>query len=404
MRIGILILVLILATGVGILLGQDPGYALFAYKGWTVEMPLWLTFAMILLSIIVILFGIYLFQAFFSLFHTLRIKWHHWHKTRARRQTAQGLLELAKGRWKNAERFLIQGATLSDTPLINYLSAAKAAEERGHLMSRDHYLKQALEHAEDSDWVVRLTKAQLQLKEGQLDDSLAILKQLYQQEPNNVQVLKYLCMVYEAQGDYPAVLILLPSLRKHAVFKAELLTQLEIKAYQRLLPKMMETDKKDGVQQILQFWKKAPSTIQSNTVLLAQYCSLLIDQGLDVEVEALLRTALKKGLDNHLIYLYGLIRHNTKKQMFFAETFLNESPNNPVLLLTLGKLCFSNQLFGKARDYLENSVSLKPSPEAYRELAHVYEKMGLTAKRDQCYKLGLSSATEGSIFLESLVS
>jgi HemY protein len=182
------------------------------------------------------------------------------------------------------------------------------------------------------------------------------------------------------------------------------LTQLEIKAYQTLLPKMIEVDKEDGIQRILQFWKQAPHEIQSNTILLAQYCSLLINQGLHSEVEALLRAALKKELDNHLIYLYGLITPNPKKQLVFAESFLNQAPNNPVLLLTLGKLCFATELWGRARDYLEKSVSLKESPETYRELAHVYDKMGFSDKRDQCYKQGLGCATEGSIFLESLVS
>lgn len=403
MRIGIFIVVLILATVAGIFLRQDPGYALLAYKGWTVEMPLWLMLAAVVCLVIVLLVGSYVLKMIFSTFDRIKTGWYEWHKKTARHQTAQGLLELAKGRWHYAERFLVKSAPFSDTPLINYLSAAKAAEEGGSLNRRDQYLRLASECDKDSNLAVLLTKAQLQLKAGQLEESLAILKKLHHQEPKNTQVLKYLCMVYETLGDYSSVLGLLPVLRKEKVFKTDSLDQLEIKAYQSLLPKIIGTNT-NGIQHILAFWKQAPASIQSNSILVAQYCSLLINQGLHTEADNALKIALKKGLDNHLIYLYGLIRNNPKKQLAFAESFLEQAPQNPVLLLTLGKLTLDNQLWGKAKDYLEKSISLKPTPEAYRTLAKVYDQMELPHKRDECYKQGLDCATEGSIFLESLVS
>ena len=392
MRIWLLIFVLILATGVGVLLHEDPGYALFAYKGWTVEMPLWIAILAMLVLFIVTLFGFSLVQRFFSTIDNIKTWWHYRHKKTARTQTDKGLLELAAGRWKNAERLLIKSAHFSETPLINYLSAAKAAEEMGAENRRDHYLEQASIYGEDSALAIGLTQAQLQLTEGQLDKSLKMLQQLYQQAPDNPKVLKYLYMAYEAKNDYEAIFKLLPALRKQSVFKIEVLDQLEIKLYQGLLPKILNEDPAKGIQHLLQFWKNIPRTTQNNPVLIAQYCRLLINQGLYSEADTVLKKALQKGLDNHLIYLYGLTKHQPKKQLAFAESFLPTNKDNAELLFTLGKLCIANQLWGKARDYLEQSLALKPTPEIYQELAKIYDQMGLHEKRDHCYKQGLLSA------------
>lgn len=405
MRMGVLFCILILATAAGILLRQDPGYALFAYKQWTMEMPLWLAILAILILIMLTILFSSLGHAFSNTVNHLQEMWHYRHIKMSRRQTDKGLIELAEGRWNNAERFLIKGAKYSDTPLINYLSAAKAAEESGSINRRDKYLQLASNFSEGSELAVGLTQAQLQFNEGQWGQSRDILEKLHQQEPNNVQILKYLSMVYEAEGDYQAILNLLPLLRKNQVMRSVFLDQLELKAYQSLLPKHMHAGKPgEGIQDTLHFWKKAPRHIRNNAVLLAEYCSLLINQGLHSEAEHLIKDALKKGLDNHLVYLYGVIKHDPKKQLAFAESFLSEAIDNSVLLLTLGKLAFANQLWGKARDYLEKSISLKPTPEAYQTLARVYDHMGLTEKQNQCYKNGLFCATEVPVFFESLIS
>jgi HemY protein len=48
----------------------------------------------------------------------------------------------------------------------------------------------------------------------------------------------------------------------------------------------------------------------------------------------------------------------------------------PSLLLTLGRLCLQNSLWGKARDYLENSLQVQRNPEACAELAQAFGSVG----------------------------
>ena len=53
------------------------------------------------------------------------------------------MIALAEADWKNAEKLLSSGAAESDTPLMNFLAAAKAAQAQKADARRDNYLRQA---------------------------------------------------------------------------------------------------------------------------------------------------------------------------------------------------------------------------------------------------------------------
>ena len=54
-----------------------------------------------------------------------------------------------------------------------------------------------------------------------------------------------------------------------------------------------------------------------------------------------------------------------------AEAWLEQHPSDPNLLLALGRLCRRQQLWGKARSYLEASLSVWASAIAHIELARL---------------------------------
>ena len=68
-----------------------------------------------------------------------------------------------------------------------------------------------------------------------------------------------------------------------------------------------------------------------------------------------------------------------------------------MLLLVLGKLCLKNKLWGKAKTYLETSLSLKPIADTYLHLAMLLDnKMQEPAKAQQLYQQGLKLAVSYS--------
>lgn len=387
------IVVLLIATGIGFLLKRTTGFALFAFQEWTLEMPLW--------AFLVSLF--ILFVVFMWVYHVLRwvflgkgrIKewWQRRKQAASRYKTSRGLLHLAEGEWKKAEKYLIQALPMSENPHLNYLSAAKAAEAVGALERRDHYLKSALESSKESEFAVRLTEAKLQYHHGQLKEAVTTLRVLQEISPHHPEVLKLLCSVYQDLGDYDSMYRLLPKLKKEKVLSLTDLEKLEIIIYQHLFAKKAE----EGLNTVNRFWKCAPRMVQQNKSCVTQYVKILIELGAIEEAEQLLRTSIKRQPEDEYFYLYGVVQENPKKQLAFIEPFYKQYPYNASLFLTLGKLCLRLKLWGKARDYLEQSIHYKPSPEAYNELAIVYEELGLMGERDTCYKKGLSCALEKNV-------
>jgi HemY protein len=64
------------------------------------------------------------------------------------------------------------------------------------------------------------------------------------------------------------------------------------------------------------------------------------------------------------------------------------------LLLTLGRLCLQNRLWGKARDYLESSLRLQRSPETCAELARLLAQLGDTERSNLLFQEGLGLLDE----------
>ena len=69
-----------------------------------------------------------------------------------------------------------------------------------------------------------------------------------------------------------------------------------------------------------------------------------------------------------------------------AERWLREHAEDPLLLATLGRLCMAAELWGKAQNYLEASLSFGPSRAAHLELARLAEREGRVAEAQKHFR------------------
>ena len=74
------------------------------------------------------------------------------------------------------------------------------------------------------------------------------------------------------------------------------------------------------------------------------------------------------------------------------EKLLADHPDDPTLLLTLGRLSLRAQLWGKARGYLEACIGRNGPAQAYRELGQLLERCMSRSKAIEVYRRGLSGA------------
>lgn len=373
-RLFFYLLILTIAISLGLFIQRDPGAVLILYQNWVIEMPLWFA--------IVALIGLFfLLHQILKCLHYIGGFWSRCHQLfkqrrqhRARILTHRGLIQYAEGQWKNAEYLLVKAAKHSDTPLVNYLAAARAAQEQGLEEQRNHYLQLAQIASPEAQIAIGLTQAELQKKHQQFEQSLATLKQLQQWAPRHPQVLNMLKDLYVQLKDWHNLKTLIPDLRKQKVLPNHEMIALEADVECELLDSLRS---QNNLAILQESWRTLPRRIKKNSKLIQKYAELLLEHHQQISVETLLYAALKQEWHDGLGYLYGTVTGaDPDKQLLFAESWLKKENQNPVLLQTLSSLCVQQKLWGKARRYLELSLALQPSSEGYHKLAELLERLG----------------------------
>jgi HemY protein len=316
----------------------------------------------------------------------------HWNQNRktlkALKNCNQGYIDLAEGNWREAENHLRKSAHTSGMPILNYLAAARAAQEGGAQQRRDDYLLQAHKSDPQADIAIGLTQAELQIKDGQAEQALATLMHLRTLAPKHQQVLKMLFRVYQQLNSWQDLEKLLPELRKNNIFSYQELSQYEQALSKRLMLQALQ-NKNQGELNLI--WQRLPKTTRTEPEMIQFYCQLLLSLGDHDQVLELIREGLKHHWDAALILLYGQVKEpDVAKQLEKAESWLSDNGRSAELLLTLGRLSIYNQLWGKARDYISESIAVAPSTEAYQLLGKLYEnQLDDSVEAMNCYREGL---------------
>lgn len=386
----VILLTMALAVWLALIAKDDPGYLLINVKGYIIESSL--VFAILMTIVTFVAFHMVL--RLWGNMKSVRKGYRIWRSRRtndkANEYLVKGLLELSEGKWTEAEKDVLKFADKNTPSLLNYLAAARAAQEQGAYERRDLYLKDAHQTTPNADVAVGLTQAQLQLDQNQLEQALATLRRLQQLDPKHKQVLKTLAKLYMDLADWEHVVELIPNLRKRKIFGDAQIVQMEEKAYSALL----DIAARPGDQKVLQdLWYRVPQSVQEKETIMVKYIGYLFDVGGSDIAEPLIRNALRKYWSEALVRHYGLVKSaDAKTQLKHAEGWLGTHENNATLLLTLGRLCLRNSLWGKARNYLEASIGAGHLSEAYNELGYLLERLGEGEKAIECYRQGLLNA------------
>jgi HemY protein len=394
----VIVLAIALALVLGLGIAKSPGYILIDYPHvFRYESGIWSTLAaLIALGLVVFVLGLLLRAVATST--GLVNPWSR--RNRSRRVHSaieQGQLDLAEGRWSSAEKHLRRAAEAERQPLLYYLGAARAANEQGRHEESDALLERALQRQPQAELAIALNHAQLQTDRGDTDGALQTLQVMHERHPRNVQVLRQLQRLHQQRGEWPAVIRLLPELRKDKVLPIGELAELERRAWNEnlALASVQPGSGEEGLAALHRAWEQLSTPQRQEPSLVLAYAEQLRQLGAQVEAEEVLRQALKRQYDSHLARLYGLVRgSDANRQLQAAEGWLKQHPDDSSLLLTLGRLCLQDRLWGKARDYLEASLRLQRNPEACAELARLLARLGDTERSNQLFQEGLGLLDE----------
>lgn len=376
---------------------QDPGYVLIARMPWSVEMSL-PVFALLALAAV----GAFYLLVYFVV-RLVRIPRDvaHWRIRRNQRQSRealhQGLLKLAEGSWVEAEAHLLASMRNPEMPVLSYLGAACVNQGQGNLEKRDEYLAAAQRAAPQHHLAIGMTQANLQYLAHQSEQALATLTELRGLAPKHKHVLRLLAQLYLELRDWTNLADLIPPLRQHQVMTTREVDALELRAHRELL---MLTLPSGSLEPLQKAWNAVPKHLRRHAAFVAIYARHLIQQNEMNAAESLLRPAIEQEWDETLAELYGLVRGDQpQEQLETAESWLSLYPDNPKLLLTLGRLAVRCKQDQKAVGYLERCVNPRGPVEGYRELGALLERLGEKDRALACYRRGSEISAEESRLL-----
>jgi HemY protein len=274
----------------------------------------------------------------------------------------------------------------AEMPLLSYLGAACVNQGQGNIEKRDEYLAQAHRSAPQYHLAIGMTQANLQYIARQSEQALATLTELRQFAPKHKHVLRLLAQLYLELRDWPNLADLIPHLRQNSIMTPKEIDALELRAQRELLVLTLPSG---SIEVLQKAWNAVPKQLRRHSTLVAIYARQLIQQSEMNTAEQLLRTAIEQEWDDTLVELYGLARgDNPSEQLDVAEAWGGLYPENPKLLLTLGRLAMHHHQDQKASGYLEKCVDLRGPVEAYREFGALLERMGDKDRALACYRRG----------------
>jgi len=382
MKLGLLvILVLIVSAFAASFLLADPGYVVINFRGYLIEMSVPVLMALFILTIVAAWMTMKLFRAPRKLGEAAG----RYRTGRAGQRLTRGVIEVAEGNFAKGERLLGRAADVSDAPLLNYLQAARAAHLLGQDERRDRWLRQAYENLPEAANAVLLTQAELQLDQAQYEPALATLRQIEENSPNHSHALALLGRLYYRLEDWSHLSEILPKLKKYGRLDDATLTEWSLRVHQEHLESAA-----DG-ETVIAVWKKVPKGQKADIGLLETYYSSLIRTGLHDNAEKNLAADLRREWRPELVKLFGIVNgSDAPRQLKKAENWLKNHGDDPDLLLAAARLCLRNELWGKARSYLETVISIRPTPEAYQEYGRLLNRLGEGDAAGDAYRAGLS--------------
>jgi HemY protein len=384
----VVVVVLILSAFAAHFLLGDPGYVAINFRGYLVEMSVPVLLGLFVLLVITISLIRRIVQAPRLLGEAAG----RYRSGRAGMKLTRGMIEVAEGNFARGEKLLARAASTSDAPLFNYLQAARAAHLQGKDDRRDEWLKLAYEHTPEASNAVLLTQAELQLDREQYEQALATLRRIEENSKDHSYALALLGRLYYRLKDWQHLAEILPRLQKHSRVKPEMLDKWTIRVHTENFQNAA-----DG-EAISAEWKRVAKRLKDNTTILDAYYMALMRVGLHDKAEKDLVAALKSEWRAPLVRLYGLVEgSDPTKQLKRAEGWLTRHDEDVDLLLAAARLCLRNELWGKARSYLETVIALRPSPEAYQEYGRLLNQLGETDAAADAFREGLGMVTDSPL-------
>ena len=380
--------VFLASTALATLLLYDNGHVAMVWGDWVIETSLSFAIGAMLLAFIVIYFAIRLLMTIWNLPTAWRKRRRIKRYNRAEKAMATGMMALEHGDWHRAEKQLIKSAKHSEAGLVHYLSAAKMAHNQNAFDRCEQYLTQARAEYPEEYLTIGLVESRL-LVERQPEIALTILETLHEQNPKHKTIFAEYVLRLRELKQWSTLEALLPRIKQSRVLDRAEYANIEIAIWAGKLAKATSEEALEAL------WVPLTNRQKLTPEILAEYVEQRLGWQQELGLEQLLEKGLKAQWNDRLVYQYGRLTLGPAfERLKRAEKWLSQHPENPVLLLSIGRLACASRMWGLGQSYLKKSLSLHPEIETFHALAQCYEAEGEVDQAALTYKEAIMQLEE----------
>lgn len=388
LRLGLYLLLAILAAVIGFVLRRDAGMVYVRFHGWEVETTV---VFMGVAGILLALLGLAIY--------TLVVRWPRrfgWHRrTRATARLDQGLVLAFEGNLHDAQGALLAASTEPLQRLSALLSAADVAHRRGETGLVDEILRNAIE-LDRGRTVAPLLADAWRAERGDEAAFAAIVKRSEDAAAPPL-VLRTLIEGLLTRSRASEALAPLQRLAERRQIGDRELAALELRVLSQALEQASDRATLDGL------WQRFGKHERRERMVLAALIRAEGRVGSRDLAATAIESALTREWSEELAELYAHAPvEQASPRIKRAEKLLQQHPQSPGLLLALARWCRIEQIFGKAQEYLRLSLSLSLRAPALIEMARLADARGEPERARLGWRLAAESAQGDSVSKDDL--
>ena len=376
MKRGLLILLIVISVAgyLGTLIARDPGYVLVAYDGYSMQTSLWVLVGLFL-GFFLAAYLLFWSVSFFRYSSGVVREWSVEKKeARTSRLIRKGLTLLAEGEFDRARKFLDRSVENTDAKGMNFLSAARAANNQGDHQGRETYLRQAVAADPSLSRAAIVLSAELALRRRDPAVALTAL--------NSIKLNSYAAemkiQALKMNDDWRVSMAALPGLRK----------LLEIEPFENEIALTGLRAEAGNDAQLNALFKSLGANARESREVFSQYVQSL---SYKAHAEPLLRAAIKRSWNSAYVLLYGDADFDTlKARRKAAEGWLKEHEEDSALHYCLGCLYERSDEACMARASFARAVELGGSHKGHEKLGLLLAQNGEFESSSKHLRLALS--------------
>lgn len=373
LKILLLFALLIAGIVIGPIISGHQGYVLIQTDNYNIETSV-TGLAIVLILTMVVLFAIeWLLRRIFRTSAHTRGWFVGRKRRRARKQTEQALLKLAEGDYQQVEKLMAKNADHAEQPVVNYLLAAEAAQQRGDEARANQHLERATDLAGDDLIPVEIARVRLQLARNENHAARHGIDKLLEITPRHPEVLRLAEQAYTRTGAWHSLLDIIPSMAKANVSDEEHRAALEQQAWIGLMDKTLADRGSEGLRE---WWKNQSRKTRGQVALQVAMANLLIESDDHDTAQQIIIDGLKKQYDDRLVMLIPRLKTNNPEQL---EKVLRQQikavGDRPLLWSTLGQSLMRHGEWQEASIAFRAALKQRPDAFDYAWLADTLDRL-----------------------------